>query len=158
MTTVANRVRTLWVIVVCGECQVVAQLIAKRALIFPLMKDLRGRHPLLAYGHQCWRALLGRLEQLPPDRARRELPGVDVHVKPSGVGTNLSQELRVNLGATITRRPRVATLRRGQGYDDRAIDPRVSPMDVGRGRLVKTVTTLAKNYTFWPWHLLLRRV
>jgi hypothetical protein len=63
-----NLVTVLWLFVIFGEHQVVAQLIVKRALISPLInKDFPVRHPLLAPGnftsvnlnHQkCGRALM----------------------------------------------------------------------------------------------------
>jgi hypothetical protein len=49
---VPNRVTTLWVFVIFGEYQVIAQLIAKRVLLAPLIhKDFPVRHPLLAHGN-----------------------------------------------------------------------------------------------------------
>jgi penicillin V acylase-like amidase (Ntn superfamily) len=43
---------TSWLFVIFGEHQVMAQLIAKRVLIFPLIhKDVPVHHPLLARGH-----------------------------------------------------------------------------------------------------------
>jgi hypothetical protein len=48
----ANMARTSWIIVTFGEHQVMAQLIAKRVLISPLInKDFPVRHPLLARGN-----------------------------------------------------------------------------------------------------------
>jgi hypothetical protein len=48
----ADPAKTLWLIVAFGEHQVMAQLIAKRVLISPLMnKDFPVRHPLLALGN-----------------------------------------------------------------------------------------------------------
>jgi hypothetical protein len=48
----ANRVRTLWLFVIFGEHQVMAQLIATRVLISPLInKDFSVRHPLPARGN-----------------------------------------------------------------------------------------------------------
>jgi hypothetical protein len=45
-------VTTSWLIVIFGEHQVMAQLIAKRVLISPLIhKDFPVRHPLLARGN-----------------------------------------------------------------------------------------------------------
>jgi hypothetical protein len=44
--------KTSWVFVTFGEHQVMAQLIAKRVLISPLInKDFSVRHPLLARGN-----------------------------------------------------------------------------------------------------------
>jgi hypothetical protein len=44
--------KTSWLIVIFGEHQVMAQLIAKRVLISPLIhKDFPVRHPLLARGN-----------------------------------------------------------------------------------------------------------
>jgi hypothetical protein len=48
----ANRVKILWLIVSFGEHQVMAQLIAKKVLISPLInKDFSVRHPLPARGN-----------------------------------------------------------------------------------------------------------
>jgi hypothetical protein len=45
-------VNTSWVIVIFGEHQVMARLIAKRVLISPLIhKDFPVPHPLLAHGN-----------------------------------------------------------------------------------------------------------
>jgi hypothetical protein len=47
-----NRVTTSWLIVIFGEHQVMAQLMAKRVLISPLIhKDFPVRHALLARGN-----------------------------------------------------------------------------------------------------------
>jgi hypothetical protein len=47
-----NLATTLWLFVIFGEHQVMAQLIAKRVLISPLInKDFPVRHPLLARGN-----------------------------------------------------------------------------------------------------------
>jgi hypothetical protein len=48
----AKLVRASWVIVIFGEHQVMAQLVAKRGLNFPLIhKDFLVRHSLLARGN-----------------------------------------------------------------------------------------------------------
>jgi hypothetical protein len=50
--TRTNLANTLWLFVIFGEHQVMAQLIAKRVLISPLInKDFPVRHPLLARGN-----------------------------------------------------------------------------------------------------------
>jgi hypothetical protein len=47
-----NLVTILWLFVIFGEHQVMAQLIAKRVFIAPLInKDFPVRHPLLARGN-----------------------------------------------------------------------------------------------------------
>jgi hypothetical protein len=44
--------KTSWVFVIFGEYQVMAQLIATRVLLAPLIhKDFPVRHPLLAHGN-----------------------------------------------------------------------------------------------------------
>jgi hypothetical protein len=50
--TTANLVTVLWVIVTFGERQMVAQPIARRLLVSPLInKDFRDCHPLFARGN-----------------------------------------------------------------------------------------------------------